>query len=354
MLIFAMHHGRGSPLSTGAAFYPTSIPNQAAFWDTRVYQSIELNPTMLASGSSPPAVTISGLPTRIVAPRIQIESGAATFKWTYNNIGTGALGGTFQQTGVPIPAGGPGYLLPGTGLTVSFDIGSYSSDNVYEGTVKNFRSRVAAADFFAQPTLAKQPRYLIDATTGFPYLKFDGVDDTMFCATIDRPAPLVIPSWFYGICRIDTRTSFDTVFCDSTSLSYKLALGALTGNANEMSGTNGLGVAIGSPTTAAITLSAFRAFEVGFRASAAGHSGADPTAWGDYLQWGAVATSSSVSMGNIDPSAGLCLGSRNEAAGTFCNMSLVALGIGNEFPAKANRDLLQAFWPAYWAASVVT
>lgn len=87
-------------------------------------------PTLTASGTSPPAVTVAGL-SRLASPsllRLQVQVGGpvgtAKFRWSVDG------GVTWTASGV-ITA--PTVVLGTTGLSAVFPAGTYSADNAYVG-----------------------------------------------------------------------------------------------------------------------------------------------------------------------------------------------------------------------------
>lgn len=82
-----------------------------------------------AAGTTPPTVTVAGTPTLAGSYRIEITTGGArgtaVFKWSLDG------GANWTETAITTAAT---YLLPGTGITVSFSTGTYATDNVYTFT----------------------------------------------------------------------------------------------------------------------------------------------------------------------------------------------------------------------------
>ena len=79
-----------------------------------------------ASGTSPPLLTLSGVPTVgsiqiIAAITLAGSLGASQFKWSADN------GNTYAAA----VATGAAVVLAGTGITASFGVGNYSLDNLY-------------------------------------------------------------------------------------------------------------------------------------------------------------------------------------------------------------------------------
>lgn len=85
-------------------------------------------PTLVATGTAPPAVTLSGRPT-VGSIEIVLQvtgSGALGVGFNWSTDG----GQTFPNTGTTAPT----VTLSGTGLTANFGVGPYSADNVYSAS----------------------------------------------------------------------------------------------------------------------------------------------------------------------------------------------------------------------------
>lgn len=95
-------------------------------WSADGGQTWSLNPVLAATGTTPPAATVSGSSSLASPADLQIQItgagalGTAAFRWSLNAGATWSSGLT-----------APSVPLPGTGLTVSFPAGVYATDNVY-------------------------------------------------------------------------------------------------------------------------------------------------------------------------------------------------------------------------------
>lgn len=82
---------------------------------------------VVATGTTPPTVTLTGTATANAVIEIDITTGGARgtalFTWKLN--------GTIQAVNVPT---GASVALPGTGLQAAFTVGTYAVDNVYAST----------------------------------------------------------------------------------------------------------------------------------------------------------------------------------------------------------------------------
>jgi len=111
--------GRFSTMAALASCTATVCPGGAA----------TINSTMVATGTTPPAVSISGTAPFTNVDKIEIDitlggaRGTALFQWKLN--------GVVQATGVVTAATN---VLGTTGLTANFPVGTYNADNVYTKT----------------------------------------------------------------------------------------------------------------------------------------------------------------------------------------------------------------------------
>jgi hypothetical protein len=156
-------------------FNPAHKANLLAWYTAAT--GVTLGATPLATGTTPPAVTIAatdaGQPTAS-ALRIEITTGGARgtalFKWSTND------GTTFEATGVATAAT---VALASANITVTFPVGTYNTDNVYRATISQLNDRQSGAYHMTQPTMANQPVRLGAGINGHSTIVCDGVDDHM-------------------------------------------------------------------------------------------------------------------------------------------------------------------------------
>jgi hypothetical protein len=155
--------------SVGSGFSPASPPGLVL--RLRPDLGMTLGGTLLAAGTSPPVVTITGTLAQLIGLRVEIQTtgarGVATFRWSADN------GTTWSESSVTTAAT---YLMPGTGITLNFPTGTYTNNNVYEGTVTSFADTSGASNSLTQATATKQPTCSV-SDSGHPGLKFDGSND---------------------------------------------------------------------------------------------------------------------------------------------------------------------------------
>jgi hypothetical protein len=122
-----------------------------------------------ATGTAPPAVTISGDPDAPYEIQIVVTTGgtpgagAPAFQWSING------GADLVQTGVLITVGmaTTGFALGATGLTAFFPTAAYTADNVFaaECVVTQAQDQAASGDLqhdVNQVLVSSEPQYMAD------------------------------------------------------------------------------------------------------------------------------------------------------------------------------------------------
>ncbi len=319
--------GFASMLAADLEFYPSQVPGCVAFWDPAKLLSLTYGATLKATGTSPPAVTLTGSPLIVVGIYIDIEAGATTFRWSLDS------GATFVQSGVTIPLGGT-HVLGATGFTANFPNSAYNADNLYESTISNWASQVGTNPL-VQATAAAQGRLIAGVVNGRPGLRLDGVDDTYRCTTIDRPAPTAGTSTFYwGVVRLDSNTSNDAMICAPSASSRIVVL---------KNAASGVTLNNGAASSAqAITTGTLGRLYAHFSNTTA-----------DAIKWQAGAETTGTATGGFDPPAGIDLGSRQSTATTFSADTWLALGIWDNKPSAGNLAALDAWVTATFGAGLV-
>lgn len=218
----------GLGLGIGAEIYlPAYYPSQES---TALYVVDLTNPacvtfgaTPLATGTTPPAVTLSGTAALVTGIRVEITSGVTTVRGV---SGGGAFrisfddGSTFPITGVAIPTSGD-YLIPsgaGAGVTVSFPTGTYATNNVYRRTVQTLLNMKNGAYSMTQASASIQP-VMVPGPNGTTAAKLNGTSGYMYDSTFQIPTPSSGAPWcYYAIFRLDAHASFTRVFCSGQQL----------------------------------------------------------------------------------------------------------------------------------------
>jgi len=193
-------------------FRPTSFPG-CVLWlraDTGVTYVMS---AVVATGTSPPAVTLTGAPNTTVintnpaTPAIEIDittggiGSAALFTWKLN--------GVTQQTGQSATST---FILGTTGLTVNFPNSTYTDDNVYTSSTNAsaWKDLSGFGNHATQATNANQPIYTIQTHgNGYPSLN---VASPQFM-TIPNAASLQImgPITVVGVLRSTNISAYNTV-----------------------------------------------------------------------------------------------------------------------------------------------
>lgn len=172
--------------------------------------------TPKASGTSPPAVTVTGVPS-CVALRIEIQTtgarGAATFRYSAKNTGSGAADWIEQNITTAATYNAVGALA---GMQISFPNSTYTNDNVYQGTCSAWTCQVSGTTA-SQATAGNQPLILWNSTLGRLFLRGDGTDDFLREATLNLPAAGTTPTFIWGEIALQTWTSNLTFWCSGTT-----------------------------------------------------------------------------------------------------------------------------------------
>jgi hypothetical protein len=147
---------------------------------------IQYGATLRATGTAPPAWTISGTATRQVGLHLEIDSvaggtglGQATYKWSEDN------GSTYVATGV-LTAAGP-TALGTTGLSVAMAVGPYNIDNKWDVTVAQWNDQSGLGNHAVQATAANQPLFIL--ASGAPRVDFKLVGNLQMTLTQNIVAP---------------------------------------------------------------------------------------------------------------------------------------------------------------------
>jgi hypothetical protein len=170
------HSTRGHWGAAGGVFLPSTVSGCILFLNASTGATI--NTTMASSGTSPPAVTLTGTLTGSHAIRIEITTGGARgtaiFRFSVNS-GAFTSGVTTAAT----------VALGATGVTANFPVGTYTDNNVYQSLCSSwadssgFSNNVGASGGAANVS----PIYAYDSAFSGNSLQFDGTADTLFRST---------------------------------------------------------------------------------------------------------------------------------------------------------------------------
>lgn len=274
--------------------------------------------TPLASGTTPPAVTVSGVPAGM-ALRIEIQTtgarGTATFRYSVQNTGTGAVS-WIEQNVVTAATYSPIGAL--SGATFTFPNSTYTNDNVYEGTCSTWtdvKNSVGAT----QATAANQPRILSDVA-GRLSLSFDGSNDVLNDTTLDLPAPSTTNTFVWGVFRQRAWSAGLGPFAAAQTVG-QMSFSQITASPDL-----NLTLGINGPVNAGAVLNTLVRYE-----------GLWSNSTSDYIKLAAT-TVSGTNVGNTNPAAGYLLGGRTTTASS--SFDLLAHGVFQGKPSAAELTAL--------------
>ena len=158
------------------------------FW-LRADMGITLAGALRATGTTPPAWSITGTSATQVAPYFEIDDvsggtdlGQAKYKWSMDN------GSTFVATGVTTAAGPT--ALGSTGLSVTQAVGPYNIDNKWYANVSAWADQSGLGNNAVQATAARQPIFNLAAG-------FGGIASLDY-GSVTAPVGLAIPNIAMG------------------------------------------------------------------------------------------------------------------------------------------------------------
>lgn len=290
---------------------------------------ITLGATPLASGTLPPAVTLSGTLAQALGVRIEIQTtgirGTATFRWSTDN------GTTWTESSVVTAAT---YALGTTGITANFPVGTYTNDNVYKATIATWADQSGAALDYTQATAGLQPVMLkAGGANSTQAMQFDGVDDELYNAAFDLPAPGTTPTYIFAVLRQDTWTINAGIVAGSAAANVALAQQASTPNIKQSDGS-----AVNE--NSAGTLGTWFRVEGGFQNTT-----------GDFLKVGATSVTGAAA-GNNDPAAGRAIGTRHGST-VWSALSVAELLYLNRIPTSTERTQVDNSVTARYGAGLV-
>lgn len=161
-----------STLTVLGSLTPTGVTSATlkAWW--RTPESLQYGGTPLASGTTPPAVTLTGtLTQQIYGWQMSITGGGArgvaTYAISHDNGATVAQSGTTAATVVD----------GATGITVNFPTGTYNVNNVYKAVISQLNDRVAA-NTLSNGTSGQRPFPFANVINGFTATRFNSASST--------------------------------------------------------------------------------------------------------------------------------------------------------------------------------
>lgn len=199
-------------------------------------KGITLGTTPLATGTSPPAITISGNLTQVVGLRIEITTsgvrGTAIFRWSID-------GGNTYTSNVLTAAT---VLLGVTGITVTFPNSTYTNDNVYVGRIAAWSDRAKVATDQTQTTVSNQPTLTWSDLNSQPAVSF--TNPRFLNSSVFSPAPCTIIA--IAKCTVSGAGGYSAIAALGNSVGGAFIFGVANGvtqwgeysNANVLSGQN--------------------------------------------------------------------------------------------------------------------
>ncbi|HVI42663.1 MAG TPA: hypothetical protein VM577_18585 [Anaerovoracaceae bacterium] len=153
------------------------------FWVSAT-RGLTLGTTPLASGTTPPAVTISGNLAQVVGLRIEITTGGgrgtAIFRWSVD-------GGTTYTSNVLTAAT---VTLGTTGIVVAFPNSTYTNNNVYLGKLAAWNNRANSSTSPTQAVAANQPTLTWSDINGQHAMTFTSPQFMAFPLLVAKPCTI--------------------------------------------------------------------------------------------------------------------------------------------------------------------
>lgn len=272
--------------------------------------------TPLASGTTPPAITITGSAARTPALRVEIQTtgglGASTLRYGVENDGTTSSWIEQNVTTAATIA----LKNSAAGLTLNLPASTYTNNNVYQATASSWLDQ-ATGGSAAQASASKQPRIVfINGRLG---LKFDGADDTLNDTAFDFPAMGTSPRWIGGCCSIDTWVTAKALLGGASASTPQFGTGGTTPILrmyNGVVGPDNSGATVGTPFIVEMYFS---------------------NTINDYIRVGGT-VQSGTATGNLNSNPGLYIGSVQNAAFAACTWYNLAI-----FDALPDTPNLSAF-----------
>jgi len=190
-------HGRRGTTFARAGFTGNfAILFPGAFQSVQTDLGLTYGGTMLAAGTTPPVITLTGALITVPVPITVTDVvpgilGTWTGQVSYDGGATQAQSFTSAAT-VPLTGAG-------AGLTLNIAAGVAAGDNVWKATCAALADQSGNGKNYSQATATKQ-LVITPGLNGFPGLLSDGVDDS-FVSTCNLPAPGVTPYSMFAVFR---------------------------------------------------------------------------------------------------------------------------------------------------------
>lgn len=187
-----------------------------------------------------------------------------------------------------------------------------------------------------QAVAGSRPAYVaVGGPNGNPSILFDGVDDRLFNAALDLPAPGTTPTFYWAVLRQVTWTADDR-FVGAGTGSNGLVLKQVGVSPAIVQADN-----VDANSNTGLILNTYKRIETRFGNSVA-----------DYIKAGSVSITGQ-NAGNIDPLATYSIGSDGPGV-FFANIEVCELWIFNVLPSALQLAQLDAYALNRYGASVLT
>jgi hypothetical protein len=230
---------------------------------------------------------------------------------------------------IPPPEPSPLTIMAGS-IVAGWDAASLSSSPVASWPDLGPGGFTLTAVGAAQPTWS--------ATGGpnsEPSVLFDGANDVMSNALLDRPAPGTQVSFFWGVLRAVTWGPADSFWSAGVGASF-LRVFQASGSPNTLQANQVFGNLHGG-----FTLGSYKRFEALFSNSTS-----------DYVKAGAFAPSTGTNTGNDDPAAGFQIAAAPNIA-SFGNIEVCEFWIFSAEPSPAQKAALDAYVTARYGPGLI-
>ena len=186
----------GGPSVSGNALYTSWDPVAAGAYccvRTDKPNLVVLGSTLHATGTTPPAITLSGSANNTYQLQTQCTQAGARGIWQ----GWWSLDGGITQTNFTSAAS---VLMSGSGLSMLIPVGSGSVDNAWYGVCSQLTDQSANNTNFTQVVAVRQPRIIRANSADVPYLKFGEYASSQFaCSSIPgvttQPHTIGVVAW---------------------------------------------------------------------------------------------------------------------------------------------------------------
>lgn len=321
--------GGGAPNPPGTLLFSSLVSSVTCLRSWQSDFGVTMGGTLLAAGTAPPVVTVTGTTAATTALRIEITllgvAGVAQFRYFSDGGTTPIASGVVTAATVALT----GALA---GITVAFPVGPYATDNVYTGTVSNWADQQNLTNA-AQATGSKQP-LIIPGLNGHAGFAFDGVDDLLGEATLDLPPPGTTPTFIWGVFTQKAWKAAGGAFAAGPTLAtIQIGGTGVTPQNKIYNGTAGpanAGAVLGSPVR----------FEALWN-----------NATTDYLKLGAT-TATGTNTGNSNPAANFFIGGVTNLAANSGTFDFYALLIFNAKPSAGELAALSSAVTTFYGGLV--